>query len=178
MNILSFHFRCHECNGYPQARIKLNNSLVKDHAFASSEETIEVTLPNEPGNHQITVERYGKLKHNMIFVNGQILQDQILEIISVMVDGVPVPINLVEQHCKFEWDSTVHAGSRYFGPNGTWTYSFATPYITHLLDLRIQHESQYNQDYHFPWSNRLGPDSVQEITAMVDQVTQRVQQVL
>ena len=114
----------------------------------------------------------------MVLQQDQIIQDQILEIINLLVDDVAIPINIVESHCSFAWDGHVHPKSRYFGPNGTWTYKFSTPIITHILDLRIEHESQYDQDYTYPWSNRLGPMSVQEILDTIEQVEQRVHQVL
>ena len=129
-------------------------------------------------DHVLTVERYNKQYHNMVLQQDQIIKDQILEITNLLVDDVAIPLNMIDPHCSFAWDDHVHAGSRYFGPNGTWTYKFSTPIITHILDLRIAHESQYNQDYVYPWSNRLGPTSVQEIVDTIDHVEHRVHQVL
>jgi hypothetical protein len=178
MNVLTVCFRCTECNGYPYARIMLDGQLLHDHAFTQAEEIISINIDTLPADHILTVERYNKQYHNVVLQQDQIIQDQILEITNLLVDDVAIPINLVDTHCSFAWDGHVHPKSRYFGPNGTWTYKFSTPIITHILDLRIEHESQYNQDYIYPWSNRLGPMSVQEILDTIKQVEQRIHQVL
>ena len=178
MNILTVCFRCTECNGYPYARIALDGQVLHNHAFTQVEESVSIMIDTVSADHVLTVERYNKQYDNMILQQGQIIKDQILEITNLLVDDVAIPLNMIDPHCSFAWDDHVHAGSKYFGPNGTWTYKFSTPIITHILDLRIAHESQYNQDYVYPWSNRLGPTSVQEIVDTIDQVEHRVHQVL
>jgi hypothetical protein len=156
----------------------LDGQLLHDHAFTQAEEFLSINIDTSPADHILTVERYNKQNHNMVLRQDQVIQDQILEITNLLVDDVAIPINIVEPHCSFAWDGHVHPKSRYFGPNGTWTYKFSTPIITHILDLRIEHESQYNQDYIYPWSNRLGPMSVQDILDTIKQVEQRIHQVL
>lgn len=178
MNLLTLKFQCVDCHGLPQARIKLDGNLILDHQFTSNIESHSITLDSACSDHVLTVERYNKKSCNMILENGNIVQDQILEIIDVLVDDVRIPEVLVYENCEFSWDGQVHAGSKYFGPNGVWTYRFSTPIITHVLDLKIKHESKYNQDYLFPWSYKLGPDSVATITALIDEVEKKVNEVL
>lgn len=178
MNVLTICFRCYECNGYPYARIILNDKILHNHAFTQELESLEIELDTTSADHMLIVERYNKQNNNMVLQEGKIVKDQILEITNLLVDGVPIPLNIVDPYCNFSWDDNVHVGSRYFGPNGTWTYKFSTPIITHILDMRIAHESRYNQDYVYPWSNKLGPMSVQEIVNTIDQVEHRVNQVL
>jgi hypothetical protein len=178
MNLLTLKFRCIDCNGLPQARIKLNGDLILDHQFTSVEESHSINIDSVSGDHVLTVERYNKQSYNMILEDGNIVQDQILEITDVQVDDTSIPEFVVYENCEFSWDTQVHAGSRYFGPNGVWTYRFSTPIITHILDLKIKHESKYNQDYLFPWSYKLGPDSVATIVQSINEVEKKVNEVL
>ena len=178
MNLLTLKFRCIDCNGLPQARIKLNGDLVLDHQFTQTEESHSIKINSASGDHVLTVERYNKRSHNMILENGNIVQDQILEITDIQVDDTSIPEFVIYENCEFSWDAQVHVGSRYFGPNGVWTYQFSTPIITHILDLKIKHESKYNQDYLFPWSYKLGPDSVAAIMASINEVEKKVHEVL
>lgn len=177
MNILTLKFRCVDCNGLPQARVCLDGKLVHDHEFTTLEQSLDIEL-HGTGDRVLTVERYNKQRRNMVLHNERIVLDQILEIADILVDGVSIPDLLLQEHCEFSWDNNTHRGSRYFGPNGTWTYCFSTPIITHLLDLKIAHESKYSQDYEFPWSNRLGPNSVQEIISTIAEVEKKVHEVL
>jgi hypothetical protein len=178
MNLLTLKFRCIDCNGLPQARIKLNGDLMLDRQFTSVEESHSINLDSASGDHVLTVERYNKQSYNMILEDGNIVQDQILEIADVLVDDLIIPEFFIYENCEFSWGTQVHAGSRYFGPNGVWTYRFSTPIITHILDLKIKHESKYNQDYLFPWSYKLGPDSVATIVEAIDEVEKKVHAVL
>jgi len=178
MNVLTICFRCTDCNGYPYARIMLDGQLLHDYAFTQLTETVSINIDTATTDHVLTVERYNKNHNNMILQQDNIIQDQVLEITNLLVDDVPIPLNIVDPHCYFAWDNNIHLGSRYFGPNGLWTYKFSTPIITHILDLRIAHDSQYSQDYVYPWSNKLGPESVQEILDTIAQVEQKVHQVL
>jgi hypothetical protein len=178
MNLLTLKFRCIDCNGLPQARIKLNDEIILDHQFTSVEESHSINIDSVSGDHVLTVERYNKQSYNMILEDGNIVQDQILEIIDVQVDDTSIPEFVIYENCEFSWDTQVHAGSRYFGPNGVWTYRFSTPIITHILDLKIKHESKYNQDYLFPWSYKLGPDSVATIVQSINEVEKKVNEVL
>ena len=178
MNLLTLKFRCNNCNGLPQARIKLDGYLILDHQFTSVEESHSINLDSIAGDHVLTIERYNKQSHNMILEDGNIVQDQILEITDVLVDDISIPDFIIYEHCEFSWETHVHAGSTYFGPNGVWTFRFSTPIITHILDLKITLESKYNQDYLFPWSYKLGPESVATIVAAIDDVEKKVHEVL
>jgi hypothetical protein len=178
MNLLTFKFRCIDCNGLPQARIKLDGRVLLDIQFVSTEESHSIEIDTVPQDHVITIERYNKQSHNIILKDGNILNDQILEIVDVQIDDVSIPDFAVYENCEFGWDSQIHHGSRYFGPNGTWTYRFSTPIISHVLDLKIKNESKYNQDYNLDWSYRLGPDSVESILKSISMVEKKVHEVL
>lgn len=178
MNTLTLFFRATGCNGQPMARISLNEKVLHDNVFAEGTTQVQIPIPTSIGNCVLSVERYGKQRNNMIVDNGNIVQDQILEIVDIQVDGVCVPEFYLSDKCAFAFNDQTHTGSRYFGPNGVWTLEFSTPLITHLLDAKILHESKYSQDYEYPWSYKLGPTTVEFLLGEMDKVEQRVHQVL
>lgn len=178
MNSLTLHFRCTDCNGLPQAKIFLNQQLIHDHKFLSVEESLSISVDESVGDHVLTIERHSKTEKNCVYTDGKIIQDQILEIVKITVDDTEIPAYALDSYCEFAWSDRIDPGSRYFGPNGTWTFRFSTPIITYILDTRINHESRYNQDYQFPWSYKHGPDSVQEILDTIKQVEKRVNEIL
>lgn len=154
--------------GYPCIKISLDDQLLLDHHFTSDQWTFSIDLDHEPARHVLCIERYGKTNDNW---SPDL--DQIVEILHVSVDGIHMPNYILDRHSRFEFDNQLHQGSRYFGPNGLWTFEFSTPIITHILDEKIRHESQYNQDYLYPWSYRLGPDSVNNIISNIDQTLEK-----
>lgn len=178
MNTITLQFRSRNCNGFPKAKILLDDTLVHDHQFSTGEESLSVVVNTNIGNHVLTVERYGKQPHNMVILDGAIIEDQILEITDILVDGVSIPVLVIDRSCEFKWDDNTHVGSRYFGPNGLWTYRFSTPLITHILDQRIEHESQFDQDYQFDWSYKHGPGTVDAIIKTIDQIKSKVNEIL
>jgi len=178
MNILTIKFRCIDCNGLPYARIMLDQKLLHDHAFTTLEESLQILCPTDNQPHTLTVERHNKQQHNMILDGQTIIQDQILQITDLLIDNISVPSYILDNHSRFCWLDNEHKGSRYFGPNGVWTFDFATPFISWVLDEKIKHESHYNNDFQYPWSNSLGPDSVDRILTTISQVENKVHEVL
>lgn len=178
MNILTIKFRCIECNGLPHARIMLDQTLVHDHVFTELEQSLQLCLPVDNQSHCLTVERHNKQRHNMILDGQSIVQDQTLEITDLLIDNISVPGYILDKHSKFCWHNNEHKGSRYFGPNGTWTFEFCTPFVSWVLDEKIKHESQYSDDFQYPWSNRLGPNTVEQLLTTINQVEHKVHEVL
>ena len=178
MNTLTLHFRCTDCNGFPEAKIFLDDQLVCDYKFLSNEESISLNVNDQPGDHCLKVERHSKQNNNFVLIDGKIVKDQILEITKLSVDDIDIPMYILDSNCEFRYLNRVDAGSRYFGPNGEWTYKFSTPIIQHILDLRIAHESQYNQDYQFPWSYRHGPGTAQNIISTIEELEKKINQIL
>jgi hypothetical protein len=178
MNTITLFFHATGCNGQPMAKISLNGTVLHNVVFAEGITQIQVPVLGNTGNCVLAVERYGKQRNNMIVNNGNIVQDQILEITQVHVDNVKIPEFYLSTNSTFVFNDQTHVGSRYFGPNGVWSLGFSTPLITHLLDAKILHESKYSQDYEYPWSYRLGPNTVEFLLGEMDKVEQRVHQVL
>ena len=170
INKIKIHFRASDFNGYPNLRIWLDDQILVDYTCCDDHWTYEFELDQHIANRCLQVERYGKTDQNY-----SADKDQILELVSIQVDGVVVPSYILDKHSQFTFDDQIHLGSRYFGPNGTWTWTFATPLITHVLDQKITHEAQYSQDYQYPWSYKLGPDSVNNLLSSIGLAMDRVQ---
>jgi hypothetical protein len=164
-NKLTINFKSTECNGFPSIKILHNNNLLIDYTLESYECSYTITIDLSPAHHTIIVERYNKTENN---------PDQILEITNITVDGITIPEFLLLTNSKFEFDDQVHYGSKYFSPNGIWSFNFNSPVITYILDQKILHEAKYNQDYQYPWSYKLGPDSVAQISANIDLALEQV----
>jgi hypothetical protein len=169
-NTIQINFKVSEHNGYPCIRILLNDQLLVDHQFVDTLWTYEFSLGNDVASHCLQIERYGKTD-----LNYSTEKDQTVEIVDITVDGIKVPTYILDKHSKFEFDTQVHMGSRYFGPNGVWTFNFVTPILTYILDEKILHEAQYNQDYKFAWSYKLGPDNVNNILSNISKVEHRLE---
>jgi hypothetical protein len=168
-NKVKIYFKVSEYNGYPNIKIFLNNHLLADQTFSNDLWNFEFEVSQALSNCCLRIERYGKTD-----CNYSQEKDQVVEIIAITVDGISIPEYILVKQSKFEFDGQIHIGSLYFGPNGIWTFDFATPIITHILDQKIHHESQYNQDYQYPWSYKLGPNSVNSILSNIEHAVDQV----
>lgn len=132
-------------------------------------------IDDTPGTHAILVHRHSKGAEHMSFDDhGNVVQDQVLEIIDVKVQNSRLPDYVLDQHSRFEFENQCHLGSRYFGPNGTWTFEFSSPIVTWALDQKIQQEARYNQSFQYSWSTQLGPDSAKNILTQINAIKQRL----
>lgn len=162
-NILTLHFAGTEYNGWPQIRVRLNDVVVTDCNVVDTL-SVDVVIPADDKEYTLIVERYGKTDLNTQVDNGKIVSDQILEIKSLQVDNIDLPNFIIFNHTEFKFNDQVHKGSCYFGPNGEWAFKFKAPIISWILDQKIIHEAEYNKDYQYDWSYKLGPDSVESIS--------------
>lgn len=162
-NTITIKFSSTNCNGYPKVKISLNRRLVSECEITPECCSVDIHLPSDPGPQKITIERYGKTEQNTSVVNNTIVADQILTIESISVDNVEVSKFSIIEDTVFESKDQIQQGIDILGFNGTWTFNFETPIITFLLDKKITHEAKYSQDYKYPWSYKLGPDSVTEL---------------
>lgn len=164
-NKLTLSFCATECNGFPSIKIVLDDTTVLDYTFVSQDFQFTVTIDQLLKNQILKVIRYNKTdKNTKVDSSGKIVSDQLVEITDIQVDNIVIPNYLLNKQSRFEFDDQTHIGSRFFSPNGVWTFEFITPMITYILDQKIIHEAQYNQDYQYPWSYKLGPDSVTTIS--------------
>jgi hypothetical protein len=158
--------------------VYLDDTLVHSHEFNCENHVADVELDKHPSIRTVRVVRHSKTNDNVILADGNILHDQILEITEVSVDGIAIKDGQLRQLCQFEYNNQVDRGSLYFGPNGVWTLFFETPIITFLLDENIKHMSGYSEDYKYPWSYQLGPESVGSIISEIQQIETKVQKLL
>lgn len=178
-NILTISCRATNYNGYPTIRILLDHVELPAYIIDSELFSISIPLDTAAKPSTLVIERYGKTDHNVsVDAAGNILQDQYLEILDIKVDNVPVPEFVLYSSIKFEFNDQCHVGSRFFGPNGTWTFEFETPFIQYVLDQKILHEAKFNNDYIYAWSYKLGPDSVNKLTKEIDSVIDKVENLL
>ena len=91
MNCLGLLFTATECNGWPKLQFLINDDLIQDHQFTSSSELIEIPLDLFDGAHELGIELYGKTTTNTVLVNNIIVEDQLVTLDTIFIDGVPVP---------------------------------------------------------------------------------------
>ncbi len=164
-NKLTIFFRATDCKGFPSIKVLLDNKVLLDYTLANEIFQFDIELTQDVKPRQLQVERYGKTDLN---------KSQVLEIVRLEVDDIPIPTFLLSKQSKFEFNNQTHIGTQYFDPNGLWTFDFCSPIITYILDLKILHEAQYSQDYLYPWSYKLGPDSVRSISSNIAQAKHQV----
>ena len=164
-NYITLHFKGTNDNGFPSVKISYDNKLLVDYTLESEEFSYSIPIGPLDGSHIVSVERYNKTEKNI---------NQILEITEVKVDNITIPDFFLMSHSVFKFNNETHQGSRYFGPNGIWSLTFYSPLITYILDQKILHESKYNQDYIYPWSYKLGPDSVTQISKNIKFAIERI----
>lgn len=173
---LKFQFHCRPCNGWPCIQIKIDDRLLCDHEFSRDEEYLTINIPAGTGVRKLSIIRYGKTKDNIsVDDHGNVTQDQILEIKSIDIFGSKIPDYIFDRHSVFQFNDQTHPGSRYFSPNGVWTFQFADPLVTWILDEKILHEAQYNNDYIYPWAYKFGPGTAQAILDKIESTKKKIQ---
>jgi len=172
-NVINIFLKSTNVNGWPFIKIKTADTDFKSIIIDQDLIKIELPITNRQGKNFIVIERYGKTKLNQL---NNI--DQTVEITTVTVDNSSIPDFIFDKFSRFEFNDQVHTGSRFFAPNGVWYFEFETPIITWILDQKIIHESQYNQDYIYPWSYKFGPDSVSTLSSQLTLVTDKVKKIL
>jgi hypothetical protein len=167
MHSINLSFRATFCNGWPSIKILVDDALVTEHYFST--ETHEISVPIPPLSSNLKILRFGKTENNMIY-NSQtdtIEQDQILEITSIKYKTTAIPVYVLNKFSAFTFADQVHAGSMFFGPNGTWEFKFSQPLVTWLLDEKITHEAQYTQEFKYDWAYKLGPGHADKILSEI-----------
>lgn len=172
-NLIKISLKSTNVNGWPLIKIKTADTDFK--SIIIDREFVEATVPvtNFQGENFVILERYGKTEVNQL---NNI--DQVVEILTVTVDNSVMPDFILNKFSRFEFNNQVHVGSRFFGPNGIWYFNFETPIITWILDQKILHESEYNQDYIYPWSYKFGPNCVDTLSSQLISVTDKVKKLL
>jgi len=134
-NCLTLQLQASECNGWPKIRILIDNDIIQEYEFDQETATIHVSLDLMDGEHVLEIERYGKTNDNIVFVDGQILKDQSVTLVDMYVDGVKLP-DLFKYDGKFCYNDLELPSVLVWGPNGGWTWKFATPLLENLIDRK------------------------------------------
>lgn len=165
-NTLTIVFQSVDGNGYPKARILLDNCVVYDQVINNGQFDIPVT--KDIADHTIVVDRYGKTDAN---------HGQVLIIDSIKIDGVSIPDFLLSANSKFEFDNQILTPCRELHPNGQWSFDFCSPMLTWCLDEKIKHEAKFNQDFLFPWAYKLGPGQAEDLIGDISIQQERIKNI-
>jgi hypothetical protein len=153
------------CNGYPCADIKLDDSTVYRGVIDDHQNKFNISVPSTAGMHTLSIQRYGKTEKN---ISPDC--EQILKVNSILIDGVAIPKHILVNNSAFEFNNTTNHGSLDFYPNGTWTFYFQTPAITWCVNQKIVNDAKFSNDYVLPWSYKLGPGQADQLIDDIDQL--------
>lgn len=144
MDYIKFTFKTSECNGWPMVRVLIDGDLYEDHHFTSEHEEITVPIELLDGDHKISIELYGKLsRHTLIDHEGKIVKDQVVELLDIYVNDIKLP-EWFTYLGNYEFNNMVYPQAKMWGCNGVWSWVFATPLITWVLDKKVENEERYN----------------------------------
>jgi hypothetical protein len=176
---IEIFFRANNYNGYPRIKTFLDGVELPKCNIDSESFVISVGVNDIEQKRVLTIERYGKTQqHTAVDGDGNIIDDQYIELLDIKVDDISTPEFLIYTNTKFEFNDQCESGCRVLGPNGVWTFEFETPIIRYVLDQKIMHEAQFNNDYVYAWSFKLGPNSVAELTDEINTVIKNVENIL
>ena len=139
MNILSLVFSASFCNGWPKIKVYLDEDLYQDHNFSKDSETVDVPLDLLDGLHTLKIELYNKSNRNTKVVDDIIVQDQLVTLENIKVDGVTVPKNFLYEGLYTFNNVAPHRGLTW-GINGHWSWNFQTPIIDWIIKQKKLNE--------------------------------------
>jgi hypothetical protein len=158
-NCLTLHLQASECNGWPKIRILIDNDIIQEYEFNQATVTIDIHIDLLDGDHVLEIERYGKTDQNIVFVDGQILKDQVVVLEDMYVDGVKLP-EMFKYDSKFCYNNLEFPSVLTWGPNGVWSWRFTTPLLTNIIDRKNAGLS----------SPSLVIPNLDNVTALLDQI--------
>ena len=169
INNLTLICQATNCNGYPYANVKIDDSTVYDGLVDDCENKFNFDIPSNTGRHTLTINRYGKTNKN---VTAEC--EQLLKIVGILIDGVSIPKHVLVSNSKFQYQDTTEHGSLELYPNGTWTFDFETPFITWCMDQKIANDAEFSNNYLLPWSYQLGPNQADQLIDDIDQLFEKL----
>lgn len=144
MNKIDLTFRATECNGWPKLKFYIDLDLIEDYSFTSPEAKITIPIDLVEGKHTLIIELYGKTSQNTIIDNGNIIQDQTVELIDMYADDILLP-NFHKWAGEYRFNDQVHPQSCLWACNGEWLWDMEIPLISWLLDRKIEQDEKYNK---------------------------------
>ena len=134
-NVLTLHLQATDCRGWPKIRIVIDNNIIQEYDFDQDTAVIEIPLDLLDGDHVLEIERYGKTDQNIVFMDGKILQDQVVTLVDMYVDNVKLP-EMFKYDGKFCYNNLELPSVLVWGPNGVWSWKFTTPLLENLIDRK------------------------------------------
>lgn len=132
-NHLKFYFKATECNGWPNARIIVDNDILQDFTVDDINTSASIDIDYLDGDHILEIERYGKTNNNIVLKDGEILQDQSIELVSIHYNNIILPDYFL-YHGVFHWNNQAYPSTVHWGPNGRWVWPFSMPFVTWAID--------------------------------------------
>lgn len=133
MDQLIFNFSATDYNGWPQARIVIDDAVVTEFVANTNSFTVAVDIKYSKGIHQLEIQRYGKTDNNVLFVNGEILQDQLLTLESIYFNNIKLADQFLYRG-KLCWNNQEHPSVLVWGVNGSWKWQFGIPFVQWAVD--------------------------------------------
>ena len=136
----------------PIAEVYINDqSKFKDYIKGTKDKPTIITFEqgvNEGSEYQLIIDRYNKSEKETNIVDGKILNDQMLHIKSITIDEIDIGSLVYEGVYKPKYpkrwaQQQKDAGNNLpntlknvtaMGHNGTWTFSFSSPFYMWLLE--------------------------------------------
>ena len=161
---LRFRFKATEYNGWPKIRIMFNGDVYEEVTLSQPEQFVEVPLNLPSGKHLLEIERYDKTDNNVLFVDGQILQDQTVELADIYVDDIKLGNLFKYNNAVFKHRDGEIVNSYIWGLNGTFSWSFETPIIPWLIKVKQTLEDD-NINLYIP-----GRQNTTELTNLIEKI--------
>lgn len=141
MEQLTFNFSATNYNGWPSAKILINNNVIQDFVIDNSNQSVTVNIDYDQGLHDLEIHRYGKTDCNVLFVDGKILQDQTLTLNSIYYRNVRLPDRFLF-NSWYSWDGNDYKSVLTWGPNGVWRWQFGMPFVQWSVDSS-EHQTHF-----------------------------------
>ena len=132
MNILSLVFSASFCNGWPKIKVYLDEDLYHDYEFVSHSGIVDLPIDLLDGPHILKIELYNKTNQNTKIEDDAIIQDQLVTLENIKVDGVIVPKEFLYKGQYTVNNIAPHQGLTW-GINGHWSWNFQTPIINWII---------------------------------------------
>jgi hypothetical protein len=121
-------------------KVVLDGTTIYENSHVTQTYHLSHELSDEDGDHELTIEMYGKLpEHTKITESGDIVKDALITVNNIQLDSIDINLvaqTLVEYHHDFN-GSQAPTVDRFYGSmgcNGTMTLKFSTPVYLWLLE--------------------------------------------
>lgn len=143
--MLKINFECYKFKHWPKVKIFVDGDLLEEVYFTKKYEEVKMPLSLLEGEHLLEIEHFDKTNQDTEFYNGDILQDTKFEISNINIFDYDIPYTPLLS-CNFvpEWSKLTRPKnfpkelpqSRVVGPNGIWSFKFATPIEDWIINQR------------------------------------------